>query len=537
MPNHEAAAGVDVIVVGGGAAGLAAALLLGRSRRSVLVIDAGEPRNAPADHVHGYLGREGTPPSDLLAIGRSEVAAYGVEVREGLAVDAHRHRDGTFVVELAGGEAVSGRRLLVATGGHDELPAIPGVAERWGRDVIHCPYCHGWEVRDRSIVVISTNGMGVHGASLFRQLSDDVTLVVHAGPGPTEAERAQLTGRGVRIVVCTVAELVVTDGRLTGVRLDDGSVLPAAAAVVSPRLTARADLLAPLGLEPVEGPTGLGTTIPADATGATGVPGVYVAGNVGNLRAHVLQSAAEGAMAGAAINADLVTEDLAAAAQPAEGGPDERPVLDEAFWEDRYRSKAAIWSGQPNAQLVADIADLQPGTALDVGAGEGADAIWLAQRGWRVVAVDISSVALDRGRRQAEELGLADQIGWVHLDVTAAALPPGPFDLVSAQFVHFPPEHRGAVYTALADAVAPGGTLMIVGHHPSDLDAGIDRPRWPELFFTADELTGALGRNWTVIAADARRRQVNGSDGAPVTICDAVLVARRTGVTPTGRSH
>ena len=212
-------------------------------------------------------------------------------------------------------------------------------------------------------------------------------------------------------------------------------------------------------------------------------------------------------------------------------------MLDEAFWEDRYRSKPSIWSGQPNAQLVADAADLAPGTALDVGAGEGADAIWLAQRGWRVVAVDISAIALDRGRRRAEELGLADQIDWMHLDVTAAALPPGPFDLVSAQFVHFPPQHREPVYAALAEAVAPGGTLMIVGHHPSDMEAGVGRPRWPEMFFTAEELADVLGGEWTVVAADARRRQVSGSDGAPATICDAVLVARRAGITPTARSR
>ncbi len=519
-----------MIVVGGGAAGLAAALMLGRSRRSVLVVDAGDPRNAPADHVHGYLGREGTPPGDLLAIGRAEVGAYGVEVRDGRAVGVHRHPDGTFVVELAGGDVVSGRRLLVATGGADQLPAIPGVAERWGRDVIHCPYCHGWEVRDRSIVVISTNGMGVHGASLFRQLSDDVTLVVHAGSSPTDEERAQLTRRGVRVVEREVAELVVADDRLTGVRLDDGSVLPAAAAVVSPRLTARADLLAPLGIEPIEGPMGLGTTIAADATGATEVPGVFVAGNVGDLRAHVLQSAAEGAMAGAAINADLVAEDMAGPdGSDSAWSADQRPVMDEAFWDERYGSKAAIWSGRPNPQLVADAADLVPGRALDVGAGEGADAIWLAQRGWQVVAADISSVALERGRRQAEDLGLADRIAWEHLDVTAAELPPGPFDLVSAQFLHFPPEHRDAVHAALAASVAPGGTLMIVGHHPSDIDAGVGRPRWPELLATAEEVAAVLGSDWTIVAADARSRQVDGPDDAAVTVCDAVLVARRTG--------
>ena len=177
---------VDVVIIGGGAAGLAAALMLGRSRRSVVVVDAGEPRNAPAGHIHGYLGREGTPPAVLLATGRDEVRRYGVDVLDGRATRAER-ADGTFMVFLADGGVVCGRRLLVATGLADELPAIPGLAERWGRDVVHCAYCHGWELGDRPIAVLATGPMGVHQASMFRQLSPDVTLIVHAGPPPTPA--------------------------------------------------------------------------------------------------------------------------------------------------------------------------------------------------------------------------------------------------------------------------------------------------------------------------------------------------------------
>jgi thioredoxin reductase len=307
------AAEVDVVVVGGGPAGLAAALMLGRARRSVVVVDAGEPRNAPAEHLHGYLGSDGTPPADFLAIGRDEVRRYGVEVRSGRATGAERDAGGTFAVRLEDGGAVRGRRLLVAAGLVDELPAIPGVAERWGRDVLHCPYCHGWEVQDRPVVVIGTNGMGVHQASLFRQWTGDVTLVVHAGPGPTTAEREQLSSRGVAVVEQTVAEVVVEDDAVAGVRLATGAVVPARAVVVAPRMVARSEVLATLGLAPVDAPLGAGTAFQADATGATAIPGLYVAGNVADVRAQILQAAAAGSMAGAAINADLIAEDTARA--------------------------------------------------------------------------------------------------------------------------------------------------------------------------------------------------------------------------------
>ena len=171
----------DVAVIGGSAAGLAAALQLGRQRRSVIVIDAGEPRNAPAAHMHSYLGHDGLPPAELAAIGREEVRSYGVEVVAGRAVDVTRTDDGRFRVELVGGHTVIARRVLAATGLVDELPDIDGLAEHWGGDVIHCPFCHGFEVRDRRIVQIVTHPMGLHPAGLFRQLSARFTLVLHDG--------------------------------------------------------------------------------------------------------------------------------------------------------------------------------------------------------------------------------------------------------------------------------------------------------------------------------------------------------------------
>lgn len=306
---------VDVVIVGGGAAGLSAALTLGRARRSVVVVDAGEPRNAPAEHVHGFLTRDGISPADLLALGRAEVRGYGVEVVDGRAVRAtNRTADGApFTVELDDGRTVRGRRLLVTTGLVDELPDIDGVAERWGRDVLHCPYCHGWEVRDQAIAVISTGAMGVHQASLFRQWSPDVTLFVHMGPPPTDEERDQFARRSVPVVEGKVAEVVVEGDRVTGVRLEGGPVVPADAVVVQTRMVARSDVLASLGIAPVEHPMGVGTYIEADPSGATAVPGVWVAGNVADLKHQVVQAAAAGTMTAAVLNADLVGEDTAQA--------------------------------------------------------------------------------------------------------------------------------------------------------------------------------------------------------------------------------
>ncbi|MBP2337601.1 thioredoxin reductase [Saccharothrix coeruleofusca] len=302
----------DVVVVGGGAAGLSGALTLSRARRSVLVVDSGEPRNAPAGHVHNYLGREGTPPGRLLAIGRDEVASYGGEFTDGAVTSLTRVDDG-FRVALADGREVVARRLLVATGLVDELPDVPGVAQRWGRDVLHCPYCHGYEVRDQAIGVLATVGpLAVHQALLFRQWSEDVVLFLNGVDAPDPERAEQLAARDVRVVAGEVAALEVEDDRITGVRLASGEVVPRRAVVVGPRFRARADLLAGLGLEPVEQLVEghvVGTHIPADPTGATKEPGVWVAGNVAGAQAQVITSAAAGLTAGAAINADLVAED------------------------------------------------------------------------------------------------------------------------------------------------------------------------------------------------------------------------------------
>jgi len=285
----------DVAVIGGSAAGLAAALQLGRQRRAVIVIDAGEPRNAPAAHMHSFLGHEGVPPSELTAIGRDEVRRYGVEVVSGLATAVQR-RDGRFVVELAGGNRVVARRVLAATGIVDELPAIEGLAGHWGRDVVHCPFCHGYEVRDQRIVAIVTHPMGLHPARLFHHLSARFTIVVHDGAvDPDHPDLAAMRSAGVEVIDAEIARVVTGDGgRLAAVELAGGRRIEADAVAVTTRWRARAEALAPLGLEPVLHPTGLGDHIETTAAGETSVPGVYAAGNVTDPSQQVLPAAANG---------------------------------------------------------------------------------------------------------------------------------------------------------------------------------------------------------------------------------------------------
>jgi thioredoxin reductase len=297
----------DVVVVGGGAAGLSGAVALARSRRSVLVADAGDPRNAPASHVHNFLTRDGTPPAEIYAAGRAEVAHYGGQVTDARVTALSRDGD-RFRAEF-GGRSVTARRLLVATGLRDELPGVPGLAARWGIDVLHCPYCHGWEVAGQRIGILATGPMAVHQALLFHQLSLRVTVLQHTGPAPAGEQREQLEALGIAVVAGPVEEIEAGPGGLTGARLAGGRRVALDAVIVAPYLVARAELLAPLGLTPAEVRAGehvVGTRIEADATGATAAAGVWVAGNITDPQAQVISAAAAGLTAGAAINMDLI---------------------------------------------------------------------------------------------------------------------------------------------------------------------------------------------------------------------------------------
>ncbi|MFJ8826014.1 NAD(P)/FAD-dependent oxidoreductase [Streptomyces sp. NPDC102467] len=311
MRNQEQSENAyDVVVVGGGAAGLAAALILGRSRRSVLVVDAGEPRNAPAAHMHGYPSRDGMAPAAFLAEVRREVAAYGVELVRDKVTAAEPDGSGAFDVALAGGGRVHARRLVVATGLVDELPDLPGVAERWGNDVIHCPYCHGWEVRDQAIGVLYAKASGIHQALLFGQLSDDVTLFLDGADedGLPDSDWQLLAAAGVSVVSGKVDGLVVTDDALTGVRLAGGRVFPRSVFVVAPRMVAQDTLLTALGARTKETPAGPFAEV--DPTGLTSVPGVWAVGNAAGPAEQVVNAASAGYRAGVTINVDLLHADL-----------------------------------------------------------------------------------------------------------------------------------------------------------------------------------------------------------------------------------
>ncbi len=303
----------DVAIIGGGAAGLSAAVALARSLRSVVVVDAGEPRNAPSAGAHNVLAREGIPPLELLAAGRREAEHYGAEIRSDHAASVRRRDDG-FGVDLAGGGSLRVRRLLLATGLIDELPDIPGVREFWGKSVLHCPYCHGWEVRGQRIGILGTGPLNIHQALLFRQLSDDVTLFLHNMDDPDDETGDQLAALNIKVVNGPVQRLTSEDDVLRAVVLEDGNEIGVDAVVVGPRFIARADLYEQLGGALTEHP--MGSFIETGPMGQTEIPGVWAAGNVGDLSAMVSVASGAGVMAGAAINADLVAEDARAAVLP-----------------------------------------------------------------------------------------------------------------------------------------------------------------------------------------------------------------------------
>lgn len=291
----------DVIIVGGGAAGLTAALVLLRARRSVAVIDSGAPRNAPAAHMHGYLSREGMAPSALLSRGRAEITDYGATLVDGEVVDIAPG----FTARLSDGTTLTARSILISTGLSDEAPHVPGVSERWGRDVLHCPYCHGYEVRDQPLGVLGGTPDAVAHALLLRQWSDDVVHFPHTDTLTADQEEV-LAARGVTTIPGAVARLIVEVDRLRGVELVNGTVVPRSAVFVRPKLVPNGGLLISLGCEMDER-----GWVRHDPAGRTSRAGVYVAGNAADPRAQVITAAGQGSAAAIAINTDLVDAEIA----------------------------------------------------------------------------------------------------------------------------------------------------------------------------------------------------------------------------------
>ncbi|MCD1285340.1 MULTISPECIES: NAD(P)/FAD-dependent oxidoreductase [unclassified Brevibacterium] len=339
LPDPRTPSEVEVAVVGGGVGGLAASIALARSLRSVIVIDGGQPRNAPSAHAHNVIGHEGISPLELVAKGRREAADYGVEIVDDTVVtarslgqpgnsastqdagasgpDGGSAADTIFELETSSGRLIRARRLIIATGLSDELPDIPGVAEGWGETALHCPYCHGYEVRGQNIGIIGTSALSYHQAMMFSQLSDRVTFVRHTAPAPDAEQTKMLEALGIGYVDARV-ESVSRSAAGTVLRLHQDSAATSAtgdatddtltfdALTVSPYFRANADLFTQLGGTVVAHPSGMGSTIPTEMAGQTKVPGVWAIGNSADMSAMVVGSAASGVLAGAHVNADLI---------------------------------------------------------------------------------------------------------------------------------------------------------------------------------------------------------------------------------------
>ncbi|MDO4075926.1 NAD(P)/FAD-dependent oxidoreductase [Clavibacter michiganensis] len=310
----------DAVVIGGGVAGSSAALMLARARRSVLVVDAGQPRNAVAAHMHGVLGHDGKPPRQLVAEGRREIEGYGGVVVDGRVerVAALDDPDGPrFRVTLDGGAAVTARRVILAIGLADVLPEVPGLAAHWGTGVVVCPYCDGYEVRDRRIGVLATGPGSLHHVQMLRQWSADVTFLVAGGTAdgaPLEIDavsRAGIDARGIRVEESAVVRVLGERGALEGVELADGRTLPLDALFAMPGVAPRDGIARALGAATEDTPWG--PFVAADPMGQTSVPGLLIAGNASSGSANVPVAMAAGTMAGAMANAGMVTEDVAMA--------------------------------------------------------------------------------------------------------------------------------------------------------------------------------------------------------------------------------
>ncbi len=327
------------------------------------------------------------------------------------------------------------------------------------------------------------------------------------------------------------------DDRITGLRMGDGSVVGCEAVVVAPRMVARTGFLQDLGLHVAEHQSGMGEHVPCDPTGRTDVPGVWVAGNVTDLSAQVGAAASQGALAGAQINADLVREETDRAVEARRSAArhhhPEHTVDPTEFWEEFYGGDRRPWSGRPNQALVGELADRPApvGSALDLGCGAGADAIWLAEQGWDVTGLDISAAALEQAAVAARAAGVAGRVTWVRHDL-ADGLPVGEWDLVVAAYLHSPVElQREKALRLAAAAVAPGGSLIIIGHqgHPSwqhDAPAQVTFP-------SADEVLASLdAEGWTVEQAGPVHVEVSSPDGVPGSRIDNVLRLRRDGGQP-----
>ena len=296
----------DVIIVGAGPAGLSAALILGRCRRSVLMCDTGKPRNAASHAMHGYLTRDGIPPREFLAIGRKELERYDtVELRHISVESAQCRENGRFEVTLADGQCVVSRKLLIATGVVDNVPQLDGIGPLYGRSVFHCPYCDGWEVRDEPIAIY---GRGDRGVGLSLELtvwSRDLVLCTDGPAGIEDTDRERLERNGIAVREQKIARLEGEDGILRCVVFEGGETLPRRALFFTTGQLQRSELAVALGCEINDK-----GTVHTGKYETTHLPGLFVAGDASRAVQWVIVAASEGAEAAFAINTDLIKEDL-----------------------------------------------------------------------------------------------------------------------------------------------------------------------------------------------------------------------------------
>lgn len=294
----------DVVVVGGGPAGLSAALMLGRCRRRVLVCDAGQPRNASSHALHGYLTRDGVAPAHLNALGRSELATYGVQVREGVQVTAVDREGDLFEVRLKDGRVEHARYLLIATGVVDELPDVRGLAECYGRSVFHCPYCDGWERRDRRLAALGNGRSGVQLALSLKTWSSHVVLLAH-GSRLGSAALARLERNGIEVVPHRLVSLVHDEGQLSAVECEGGLRVPLDAIFFTSGQHQRCDLAEGLGCA-----FNRKGTVETGNRSETNIANVFVAGDASHDAQFVVVAAAEGVKAALAINQAMQQQEL-----------------------------------------------------------------------------------------------------------------------------------------------------------------------------------------------------------------------------------
>lgn len=498
----------DVVIVGRMPVALDEALTLAGARWSVLV-----------------TGADGQD--------RDKLAPHGGEATEAVAVGAERADDGVLVT-LADGSRVMARQVLAA--GDGEPPDLPGVRERWGRDVLHDPYEQGRDIRDRRIAVLATGRDAARQALLWRQWSERVTLLLHTAPEPTGEEYGWLACRDVALINGKVTGLEVTGDVLAGVTMADGRVIPCEVLVAAPRMVPWPDA----GEIPWVGSAReAGAALAEDdarrAAAARPVPFSIEAEREAARRLQrrrlAQQYASEPEEAsrtqGTGEARDVSAPDASGARRTTQD-PSAQDASDaREWWDARYRERGRIWSGRPNLVLSREVPGLTPGTALDLGCGEGADAIWLARQGWRVTAADISGVALERAAQEAAEAGVADSIDFQRHDFSES-FPEGSYDLVSAHYLHSYQElPRERILRAAAAAVAPGGVLLIVSHQ--------DWPTWqhdhPDVAFpTARQVLDALDLadgEWEVELCEAFERRHDAPDGTPGSRTDNVVRARR----------